>query len=89
MATLVDVEDDFFAFPEDGFDLTSELLVLDEAVRVVVDFPESDVLDDVFDATAAGFDVWRTWPTLIIYGALMPFRAANSRKSRPNRKAMA
>ena len=57
MATLVDVDDDFVAFPEDGFDLTSELLVLDEVARLVVDFPEPDVLDDVFDATAAGFDV--------------------------------
>ena len=57
MATLVDVEDDFVAFPEDGFDLTSELLVLDEVARLVVDFPEPDVLDDVLDATAAGFEV--------------------------------
>ena len=57
MATLVDVEDDFGAFPEDGFDLTSELLVLDEVARLVVDGPEPDVLDDVFDTTAAGFEV--------------------------------
>ena len=57
MATLVDVDDDLVDFPEDGFDLTSELLVLDEVARLVADFPEPDVLDDVFDATAAGFDV--------------------------------
>ena len=66
MATLVDVVDDLVAFPEEGFDLTTEALVLDEAVRVVVDFPESDVLDDLFDVDAFGFDVWRTWPTLIV-----------------------
>ena len=57
MATLVDVVEDLVAFPEEGFDLTTEALVLDEAVRVVVDFPESDVLDDLFDVDAFGFDV--------------------------------
>ena len=57
MATLVDLVDDLVAFPEDGFDLTTEALVLDEAVRVLVDFPAPDVLDDLLEATAAGFDV--------------------------------
>ena len=56
-ATLVDVDDDFIDFPEEGFDLTPEALVLDEAERVVVDFPKSDVLDDLFDVDALGFDV--------------------------------
>lgn len=51
------MDDDFVDFPEEGFDLTPEALVLDEAERVVVDFPESDVLDDVFDVDALGFDV--------------------------------
>ena len=53
----MDVVDDLVAFPEEGFDLTTEAWVLDEAVRVVVDFPESDVLDDLFDVDAIGFDV--------------------------------
>ena len=57
MAALVDVVDDLVAFPEEGFDLTTEAWVLDEAVRVVVDFPESDVLDELFDVDAVGFDV--------------------------------
>ena len=51
------MDDDFVDFPEEGFDLTPEALVLDEAVRVVVDFPKSDVLDDLFDVDALGFDV--------------------------------
>ena len=57
MATVVDVVDDLVAFPAEGFDLPTEALVLDEAVRVVADFPESDVLDDLFDVDAFGFDV--------------------------------
>ena len=57
MATLVDVVDDLVAFPAEGFDLTTEALVLDAAVRVVVDFPESDVLDGLFDVDAFGCDV--------------------------------
>ena len=57
MATLIDVDADSVDFKEEGFDLTPEALLLDEAVRVVVDFPESDVLDDLFDVDALGFDV--------------------------------
>ena len=57
MAALVDVVDDLVAFPEEGFDLTTEAWILDEAVRVVVDFPEYDVLDDLFGVDAFGFDV--------------------------------
>ena len=56
-ATLVAGAEDEVDFPEVVFDLLAELWGFDEAVRVVVDFPAPGVLDDLFEATAAGFDV--------------------------------
>ena len=57
MAILVDVVEDSVAFLEVGFDLVAELWGFEEAVRAVVDFPAPDVLDDLLEATATGFDV--------------------------------
>jgi hypothetical protein len=47
-----------------------------------------DRADRVFGGTL-GSAVISVWPTLMVYGELMPFRAAKSLKSIPSLKAMA
>ena len=56
------------------------LLDCAEALPRALDWPE---------ATTTGSDVAKTCPTLMVYGDLMPFRAANWRKSIPSLNAMA